>query len=57
MLFFIFFSQNSTLKLGIFHNKNNYLCKHKNTIMSLLRVFLVIIFPPLAVIDRGAALF
>ena len=39
MLFFIFFLQNSTLKLGIFHNKNNYLCKHKNTIMSLLRVF------------------
>ena len=29
MLFFIFFLQNSTLNLGIFHNKNNYLCKHK----------------------------
>ncbi len=36
-----------------FNNKNNYICKHKKLSMSLLRVILAILFPPLAVIDKG----
>lgn len=55
MVIFSLFQIEFSLKNTIHDNdKNHYICKHKkNTTMSLLRVLLAIIFPPLAVIDKG----